>query len=76
MITTLHDRFGDELISPQQQQLLQNLKNHIHAVDEKDPLDPDFQDSLNLLLEEVESGHPKAAEILREVIKILNNMGI
>ena len=76
LISTLHEQFGDDITSPQQQQLMQNLENHIHAMDESDPADPDIQETLTLLVENVEVRHPQAAALIREVMEALKNMGI
>jgi hypothetical protein len=32
LLTSLHDRFGDDLTSPQQQQLMEDLRNHVHKM--------------------------------------------
>ena len=76
LITSLHDRFGDDLTSTQQQQLIKDLQSHIHAWDETEPVDPDFQDTVNLLLEDIEQEHPKAAALVREIMHILQNIGV
>ena len=76
LITSLHERFGDDLTSPQQQQLIRDLQSHIHAWDEKEPVDPSFQDAVNLLLEDIEEKHPKAAALVREITHVLQNIGV
>jgi len=76
LLTSLHDRFGDDLTSPQQQQLMENLQNHIHRWDEKEPVNPDIQETVNLLLEDIEEQHPKAAVVVREIMNVLKNIGV
>ena len=76
LISSLNDNFGDDLSSPQQQQLMQALQNHIHALDEDDTADPGIQETLGLLVEEIEAQHPQAATVVREVMQALKNMGI
>ena len=76
LITDLHERFGDDLSSPEQQALMQALQSHAHDLGAAEPVDPSFQETLNLLMEEVEIEHPQAAAILREVMDALKNMGI
>ena len=76
LMTSLHERFGDDLTSPQQQQLIKDLQSHIHAWNEKEPVDPNFQDTVNVLLEDIEEEHPKAAVIVREIMHILQNIGV
>ena len=76
LMTSLHERFGDDLASPQQQQLIESLRQHMHDLNESEPVDPGFQETLGALLEDVEQQHPQAAAILREVMETLKNMGI
>ncbi len=72
LMTRLHETFGSTEASPQQQQLMDDLQRHI----ENGNNDPTLQDSANLLLEELEIDHPKAAVILREIIETLGRLGI
>ncbi|MGH1487095.1 MAG: DUF4404 family protein [Cellvibrionaceae bacterium] len=76
LIGSLHERFGDNLTSPQQQQLMESLQRHVHDLNDSDPIDPDFQETLGILLEDVELQHPQAAGIIRELMEALKNMGI
>ena len=75
LITRLHGTFGDTNTSPQQQQLLDDLRNHLDGK----PVSSDklsLKDSANLLLEELEIDHPQAAGILREIVETLGRLGI
>ena len=76
LISNLHDQFGDDETSTQQQQLMQALESHIHGMDEAAPVDPNIQETLTLLVEDVEERHPQSAAIIREVMEALKNMGI
>ena len=76
LITELHDRFGDDLEGPQQQQLLAQLQNHIHSLDDSETVEPSFIESLDLLVAEVEIEHPHVASILTQIIETLKNIGI
>ena len=76
LLTSLHDRFGDDLTSPQQQQLMADLQNHMHKWGEEEPVDPDFQETVNVLLENIEEQHPKAAIVVREIMAVLKNIGV
>jgi hypothetical protein len=75
-MSSLHDQFGDDEISAQQQQLMQDLESHIHGMNEAAPVDPNIQETLTLLLDDVEERHPQSAAIIREVMEALKNMGI
>ena len=76
LITSLNDRFGDDLTSPQQQQLMSDLQHHIHQWDEQEPVDPSIQETVTVLIEDIEEEHPKAAAIVREIMHILENIGV
>ena len=81
LITTLHERFGSDLVSPEQQKLLQDLQAHMHnigddGIDEKATVDADVKDTLTLLIEAVEEEHPQAAVTIRQVVEALGKMGI
>lgn len=76
LITRLHDSFGDEEVSPQQQQLLDDMKHHIHNINEPAPADPDMLQTIETLIEDIEEDHPKAAGLARDILEILVNIGI
>lgn len=76
LISRLHQQFGDSTLSPQQSQLMQDMQDHLHNMDESEPQDPDLQDVVELLIKEIEDQHPKAASTANEILGILNNIGI
>lgn len=76
LITDLHERFGDEEISPQQQTLLEQVKTHAHDMSEAAPADPDFLEVVEALVAEVEAEHPRAAAVLEQMLDTLKNIGI
>ena len=76
LISRFHQQFGDTLLSPQQEQLMSDMRHHLHNMDEKEPQDPDFQEMVELLIKEIEDQHPKAANTAKEILNILNNIGI
>ncbi|ODS24008.1 hypothetical protein AB835_05645 [Candidatus Endobugula sertula] len=76
LISSLHERFGDDFTSPQQQQLMDSLKNYTYYSGEEIPVGSDFKETLDLLLKDIEWQHPQAAGVIREVMEILKNMGI
>jgi hypothetical protein len=76
LITDLHERFADELISPEQSALLEQVKNHIHNMNESEPVDPTFLETVEQLVAEIEVEHPTAASILEQILNILKNVGI
>lgn len=76
LISRLHQEFNPGQTSPQQEQLLNELRNHLHKSGEPAPADPSLKDSANLLLESLEVEHPQAAGILREIIETLGRLGL
>lgn len=72
LITRLHESFGSTETSPQQQQLLDDLQRH--SAGGSDTLS--LQDSANVVLEELEIEHPKAAAVLREIVETLGRLGV
>ena len=76
LISDLHDSFGDDEASPQQQQLMQQLQNYVHDIDTAEPIPPGLIESAEILLDEMEEDYPQTAAIIRQVINALGNMGI
>lgn len=76
LITDLHDSFGDDETSQQQQQLMQQLQIYVHDIDTAEPVPPGLIESAEILLEEMEEGYPKTAAIIRQVINTLGNIGV
>lgn len=76
LINELHQLFGDDLTSPEQQRLLQALQSHIHNYNEAEPVDPNFSETLSLLLDTVESEHPIMANAIKRVIETMGNIGV
>ena len=73
LITQLHETFGDDQTSSQQEQLMQQVQLHMHNWGEPDPPDPTIADTFEMLLEEIEEDHPKAAAIVRQIVDTLKS---
>lgn len=76
LITELHDKFGDDITSGQQQDLMMRLNAHIHELGEKDPVDPTMMDAVELYLNELENDHPQAATVVKQLLDTMKNIGI
>ena len=76
LISDLHERFGDELTSPQQQALMSQLESHIHNMDESEPVEPGFLETIDVFIAEIESEHPNAAAIVSKILETLKNIGV
>jgi hypothetical protein len=76
LITDLHERFADDLTSPEQIALLDQVKSHIHNMNEAEPADPSFLETVEQLVTEIEVEHPTAASILEQILNTLKNIGV
>ncbi len=76
LITDLHERFADDLVSPEQIALLNQVKSHIHNMDEAEPVDPTFLETVEQLVTEIEAEHPTSASILEQLLNTLKNIGV
>lgn len=76
MISELNEIFGAEKPSKQQQQLLQELENHVHNVNESEPVDPSPMEIIETMLENLGEEHPKASLLLKQLLDTLKNIGV
>lgn len=76
LITDLHERFAGDFTSPEQIALLDQVKNHIHNMNEVEPVDPSFLETVEQLVTEIENDHPTAAAILEQILNTFRNIGI
>ena len=76
LISDLHKRFGDDLISPQQKELMVQLQAHIHNLGEAEPVEPNFIDALEVFVADIEVEHPHAAAVVKQILETLKNIGV
>jgi hypothetical protein len=76
LLTRLHDSFGDNAPSPQIQQLMKKMQEHLHESSKPAEGEPDISDTASTLLAEVEAEHPDATAIVLNMIETLDKMGI
>ena len=76
LISDLHDRFGDDVVSAQQQQLMVQLQAHIHEIGEQDPVEPGLMEAVELFLVDMEDQHPQAAGVVKQLLDTLKNIGV
>ena len=85
MLAQLRANFADAEETPAQRQLLDELEQRMSAqdrvdgegaVDQTDPSSPTPMDTLETLAAEVSATHPVAATSLREMLRILRNIGV
>jgi len=77
LIGEWHERFFENAeTSVQQKDLMMRLDAHIHELSEQDPVDPTMMDAVELYLTELESDHPQAATVVRQLLETLKNIGV
>lgn len=76
LISELHERFADDVVSPQQQDMMMRLNAHIHELNEEEPVDPSMMDAVEIYMTEIEADHPQAAAIVRQLLETLKNIGV
>lgn len=76
LMTELHELFGRQEPTPQQEQLMRELQQHVHAEGEPETDRLDLVDSLEVMVEDLEAEHPRSAGVLRELMGILRNIGV
>ena len=74
LITDLHEKYGDDLTSPQQQVLMSQLKSHIHDLNESEPVDPGLVETIDAFIAQIEDDHPNAAVIVSKILETLKNI--
>ena len=76
LINDLHERFGDDIVSEQQKQLMLKLQAHIHDIDDQDPIEPSFVEAIEMVLADLEEDHPQAAGLVKQLLDTLKNIGV
>lgn len=72
LLTRLHDTFGGNAPSPQVEELMARMQQHV----QNSTVEPEISDTASDLLLEVEAEHPKATAIVLDIIERLDKMGI
>lgn len=79
-LTSLFQRLRDHLpegeASAQQKMLMEQIAYHLHEQGSPDPIDPSLRNSLELLVEDIETDHPKSAAIAKNILETLAAIGI
>lgn len=72
----IRDAMDDGKVSAQQQMLIDKVEYHIHNIGSPDPEEPNFRQSVEMLVEDLEVDHPKAAIMAKTLLEVLTGMGI
>lgn len=76
LLTELHESFGSNDPSPQQEMLLAEVQRHVHQMGTPAVPDPSFSDTLESLVEEMKEDHPQGTAIVSQILKVLADIGI
>lgn len=76
IIGRLNDVVGDHQASQIQVDAMAQLEHFMHAWDEEVPEAPSLLAALELLHEEWQESHPQLANMLKEIIRHLGDMGV
>ena len=76
LIMNLHDRLAGVETSPQQARMLAQMQGQLEEWKDERPVDGDIRQTAELLMEDLEENHPKAAMVLRDIINTLHNAGL
>lgn len=76
LISELHEMYGSDQASPQQQKLLADLERHMRPAGTADEPDPVPLETLEQLVEEMATDHPRSAAVMFQVLETLKNMGV
>jgi len=72
LLTRLHDTFADNAPSPQVSALMQKMEQSL----QDGKVAPEIADAASDMLVEVEGVHPKATQVMMDMIEILDRMGV
>ena len=72
LLTRLHEVFADTDVTPAQQQLLDEINYRL----EQNAAGTTPMDTLEQVAAEVEVTHPAASTVMREILRLLRNMGV
>ena len=76
LMTELHERFGEQQMSAEQQHLLSELQARVHDVSEGSVKEPTPLETIQLMIEDLGDNHPNVSALLRELLDTLKNIGV
>jgi Predicted hydrolases or acyltransferases (alpha/beta hydrolase superfamily) len=76
LMTELHERFGEQQMSAEQQRLLRELQSHVHDVTDGAVKDPTPLETIQLMIDDLGENHPNVSALLRELLDTLKNIGV
>ncbi|WNO11402.1 DUF4404 family protein [Teredinibacter sp. KSP-S5-2] len=76
LISKLHETFGDDATSPEQERLMMEINSHMQDWQGKHPEDASLIETVELLVTQLEESHPKSASIAKEIVNVLRDIGV
>ena len=76
LISRLHERLATTDTSPEQDRMLAQMQSQLQEWKGAPQSDGDMRETAELLLEDIEEKHPKAAMVLRDIIETLHYAGL
>jgi len=72
----LRDHLPEGEASAQQKMLMEQIQFHLHDDNAPDPTDPSIRNSVETLIEDIETDHPKSAAVAKNILETLAAIGI
>ncbi|MDX1340920.1 DUF4404 family protein [Reinekea sp. G2M2-21] len=72
----LRDHLPEGEASAQQKMLMDQIAYHLHDEGSPDPVDPSLRSSVEALIGDIETDHPKSAAIAKNILETLASIGI
>ncbi len=76
LMISLHDTFGDDRVSPEQERLLAEVNQKLDHWEQRDDGPTSLLETVELLLTQLEEQHPKGAAVAKEIVNILRDIGV
>lgn len=76
LMISLHDMFGDDSVSPEQNRLMEEINQQMEGWDTPDERPENLLETVEILLAQIEEKHPKGAAVAKEIVKILRDIGV
>lgn len=75
LISQLHEKLGDDQTSPEQALMLAQMQSQLDSWEGPKPADGNLVNLAEELISDIEEKHPKATQVVREIIESLRQLG-
>jgi hypothetical protein len=76
LLERLREHLPEGEASAQQKMLMEQIAFHLHDEGSPDPVDPSIRTSVETLIDDIETDHPKSAAVARNILETLAAIGI